>query len=700
MQQDTEAAPEAIAPEMFLMTVTQAQNVAALLTPEKLAEIGDIAVREYELDKASMADWRKRMDKGIELAALVKSDKTYPHAKAANVKFPLVTSAALQFNARAYPAIVPSDDIVKARVYGADAGGIKAARGERVSAHMSWQLANEVEEWEGDTDKLLLQLAIVGTLVRKVWHDPALGRICVRTVAPGAFVVNDKVKALSRAPRVTEEISYYPDEIAERQAVGDWLNVELSIDGDGDDSHAPRDFIEQHRRIDLDGDGYGEPYIVVVHKATRTVVRLVADFEPGDVMMGEGAEGPRIVSIKRNSYYIAYEFLPSITGGFWGTGLGLLLGDISDTINSIINMQLDAGHYASLGGGFIGSEFRLKGGAQQFRPGEWRQVQATGQDVRASIVPLTFPGPDATLFQLLGLLIEAGREIASVKDIITGDSGTKNMTATTTLALIEQGMMVFTAAYKRIFRALKAEFRLIAKINAGTVTPEAYNAFHDAMDANGQPMLLDPRADYNAADMDIAPVADPRAVTKMQEAAKAQIVMELAQMGMADPAAAGARVLESMSIGEVEELLPKPDPMAQKMGEMALMAADADLALKLAQVEKAIAEIEETRTKSVKNLADAQATEAQTMLAGPMAALERVRDEIRVALARGTGRMAGAPGGRGGQGGPGGPSGAPAGIPDGFGGISGGAGGPGAGGGSPFGLAGAEQGGGVPVGPF
>jgi hypothetical protein len=238
-----------------------------------------------------------------------------------------------------------------------------------------------------------------------------------------------------------------------------------------------------------------------------------------------------------------------MSGGFHGTGLGLLLGDISDTVNSIINMMLDAGHMASLGGGFIGSEFRIKGGNTRFEPGEWKLAETAGADIRSSVVPMTFPGPDATLFSLLGLLIDAGKEISSTKDIMTGDTGTKNMTATTTLALIEQGMMVFSAAYKRIFRSMKMEYRQLAKINATTLDAGRYNAFHDAMQAGPEGQMsqaqLDPRVDYDLSNMDIQPVADPRSVTNMQEMAKAQLLGQMAGQGMIAPQVAARRMLAS-----------------------------------------------------------------------------------------------------------------------------------------------------------
>jgi chaperonin GroES len=402
-------------------------------------------------------------------------------------------------------------------------------------------------------------------------------------------------------------------------------------------------------------------------------VRLVADFAPEDVefetetemveVQGSyvqeamGPQGPiatvapavemqeqqvpvGIQAIRRGSYFVSFTFIPSFDGKFHGTGFGALLGDISEAINTIINMMLDAGHYASLGGGFIGSGLRLRGGSSILAPGQYKNVQAQGMAIRENIVDRTFPGPDPTLFQLLGLLIEAGREVASVKDIMTGDAGPRQETATAMLARMEQGMAVFTASYKRIFRAIKEELRLLTQINARTVDAEAYTAFHDAMDQMGQPQMLDPAQDFSLSDMDIEPVADPRSVTKMQMAAEAQFLLELAQGGLVNVGPAVARMLEAMDIRDTEELAPQPDPMAGPMAEMQMEAAHADLVLKKVQVEKVLAEIESERAKAVKDMTDAEATRREQQLSAIEISLKDERERLNAVIQGRNQRMA------------------------------------------------------------
>lgn len=637
-------APMPQQPPTVLMMAASGKNLASMIEPHELARIGNDAVRMYKLDKSSMGEWLEMMQKGIDLAKLVAKDKNYPFKGASNVKYPLITTAALQFNARAYPAIVPPDGgVVKGKPYGADPMGQKAARGDRIAAHMSWQLTGRMEEWEVETDRLLVQLPVVGKMIRKVWYDEEEQRPRCRLLVPGKFIVNDKVKTLSDAPRCTEEFTLYPYELATKRKLGLYRDVDY-VDGEGEDEQEPQDFIEQHCRIDLDGDGYPEPYIVTVHVESERVARIVGDFTQQDVMMSPMGG---VVKIKASTYFVDYEFMPSLDGGFWSTGFGLLLGPTSEAINSTINMMMDAGHMASRGGGFIGSDFRIKGGHQHHRPGEWKLVQAKGGMIRESMVPITFPGPDATLFQLLGLMIESGQDVAGVKDVLMGDTGGRAMTATTTMALIEQGMQQFSAVYKRIYRALRAEYRLIAKINAGTVGIEEYNAFHDQTDPNGQPMIIDPREDYGSQDMDIVPVADPRSITKMQEAAKAQLVMDLATQGLLDPGAAAARILEAGAISDVEELLPQPSPQDQMMQEMQMAAAQADLTLKQADVMKRQVEVQKIKAEIAETFATMENDELRVKLEAIDLALreesERLKDgreRMATLLGEGTKRMA------------------------------------------------------------
>lgn len=631
-----------------LHALSESQNIASDMKEAALGMLAQDVLQEYDIDHSSMKDWRERMERGLKLASLMRDpDRSKPFDGASDVIFPLVTSAALQFNARAYPAIVQPEGIVKCKVHGSDPRGVKAARALRVSQFMSETILSKIPEWETETDALLTQLPIVGTMLRKVWWDDSAQRQRIKLCDAGSVTINDKVKSLELAPRISEELLLYPYEIEERKRAGVFLAVDLDDDGD-EDKDAPQAFVEQHRRIDLDGDGYGEPYIVTVHKASQKIVRVVANFEMADVV----ADQERVISIARRDHYAVYHFLPSMDGGFWGTGLGMLLGDISQSINAVVNQLIDAGTLNNIGGGFIGAkDFRARSGEFRFKPFEWKQVQAYGDDLRKAIVPLPKVEPSPVMFQMLGLLIEAGREIASVKDVMTGDAS-RQMTATTTLALIEQGQMVFTAAYKRIYRALKEEFRMIADIMARTTNDREYSVFHDITDQQGRTVMIPAQADLNFEDMDISPVADPRAVTAMQSMARAQFLTEMAGTGMVDPAEAAKRSLEAAQIENPEKLLPKPNPVQQQ-----LEAAQADHAVFMLGMAKG-----EAQVKVAKMLAEIREIEAgiehdanELRLEGVKVALDNANTEVERLLEmardvdrRNAERMAGQPNNAGG----------------------------------------------------
>ncbi|HDA7274627.1 TPA: hypothetical protein O5T84_002720, partial [Staphylococcus aureus] len=552
-------------------------NIATELDNEQLEKIGYDVEREYKIDKASRQDWEESSNRAMDIALQVRKPKNYPFDGAANIKYPLVTVAALQFGARAYPAIVDGSRIVKAQVIGNDQGvpikddngdprvdplsgeplwimppGFKRAKADRVSKHMSYQLLNEMEEWEEDTDVLLHHLPIVGCAFRKVWRSETLGRNKAEMVPAIHLVVNNKVRSLDEAPRVTHEIFLYPQEIEERQRVETFLDIDLpapAVEGANEgDEDAPHMFLEQHRFLDLDEDGYKEPYIVTVHKDSCQVVRIVANFR----MEAVKDNGKKITRIAKDQYFVKYSFIPDPKGGFYDIGFGRLLESLGETIDTTINQMLDAGHLQNAGGGFIGTGIRLKKGGQiRVSPGRYEQVETTGK-LGDQIHMHQHQGPSPVLFQLLGMMVQAAKDITAVKDIITGDTGGQVQTATTTLAMIEQGLKVFTAIYKRIYRALKDEFKLLFELNARNIDEKAYYTFNDEQE-------VVEKSDYDLQSMDICPVADPKMVTDMQRSARAQVLMQIGQdptLGpLQDPLEALRRIYDAVGMEEPDKLI-------------------------------------------------------------------------------------------------------------------------------------------------
>lgn len=617
-------------------------DLSSILTAQELATIGNQVVEDYERDLSSRSEWEEAARKGLARAAqepLPKKD--YPWPLASNVNFPVLTIAAQQFNARAYPAICKSGAMVKVRVIGSDKGrpqigpdgqplvgipgpngqlvpvtrqqfaamaaasatqpqsgpdgsqpapgtqnapqaapeppqpqpiwaiqpGAKTKRADRVSSYLNIYLEYRVKGWESDMDLLLQQVPIVGCGFKKLWwHE---GRQCVAYISALDLIVPTSAKSLDCTPRITERIpDVYPYQIRQRQRAGEYRVVDLP--SSGEDAEAPRLLLEQHRYLDLDEDGVDEPYIVTVDRETSEVLKIEANFGPDDVKMDDD----KVIRIEKTRFYVKYPFLPHPKGEFYDIGFGHLLEQMGDIINSAINQMFDAGHAQIAGGGFIASGLRLQNSNRsavlRWQPGHYVTVSASGNDLRAGIVERTFPNVSPIMFQLLEMMLGAAKEVTSVKDVVTGNAP-NTAPVGTTLALIDQGMAVFTAIYKRIYRSLGEEYSLIYD-NIGRYadkdTAEDYMNVLDDPEANFQ-------ADFGERDMDVKPFADPTSVTKMQQMAKAQFLAALKGQGLND-LEINKRILQAADIEDIDSILPPADapPPPQLVAQLAKLTSE------------------------------------------------------------------------------------------------------------------------------
>lgn len=635
-----EAAPE-LSPVEKLRAFIKSPNIAADLDKEQLNNIGHEVTRGYEIDKASRADWEKQTKTAMDLAMQVAEEKTWPWKGAANVKYPLITTGAIQFSARAYPAIVRGADVVKGQVTGPDPEGKKKYRAERIGRHMSYQLLNQMEEWDEETDMLLLQMAIVGCAFRKTYFDKSMGRNCSDLVQAKHLVYNHAVP-WRKLRRKTHELNLYKNEVTERIRGGLFVEIELGCPtGTESDEDGHHEFLEQHCWYDLDEDGYKEPYIVTVLKETSEVARIVARFDEDDIFLNDKREIGKINPVE---YFTKYQFMPNPDGGSYDVGLGILLNPINETVNTVLNQLLDAGTQANTGGGFIGSGLRMKGGSLKFAPGEFKTVDSQNGEIAKNIYQMQFQGPSPVLFQLLGMLIEAGKDISSVKDILTGDQNV-NQTATTTLALIEQGQKVFSAIYKRVHRSLKAEFQKLFRLNKLYMQPEEYYMFQD----KAEPILLE---DYQGDSTDVAPVSDPDLISDAQELTRAEALMQFKGDSHINQVELRRRWLRATKEQNIESILIEeqpeapPDPMVIKAEAEADKIKVQTRALEVtttAAAEKSVAEMQHLAAKTAEieasgilKLAQAEAQELgnqmqmymgqfQSMVQGHMAAIEQFK---------------------------------------------------------------------------
>jgi len=604
----------------------QSGNIAKMLSEEdggeqRLASIGQDCIRHFKIDEDSRKEWVEKNKDAMKLARQVSDEKAYPWPKASNILYPLISEAAIQFNARAYPAIVNGKNIVKAKINGEDGDGQKQAQGNRVATHMSWQLSEESPEWEDDTDRLLLMLPITGSVFRKWWFDPELGRNRSEVIAAEDYVVNQGCKSLSRVPRSSFKFVRYPFEIDEKQRSGEWLDV--VIDENDDDDDAPVDFVEHYCRIDLDDDGYAEPYSVTIHVNSQKVVRIDPCFRPEKVRIKDD----KIISIESETYFAHYMFMPDPDGGFYGIGLGQLLFGTSKAINGVINMLMDAGHLSSLGGGFIGKGANMQGGSIKFKPGEWKRVDSTGAQLAQNIVPMPVTPPSPVLFQLLGMLIDSGKSLSATKDILTGENTSPQMPASLGLALIEQGLKVFSAIYKRVHRALHDELKILYRLNQLYLNPNTYFTLLDEKQQVGP-------EDYNAEDLNVVPVTDPSVVTDMQKLGRSQFLMQFIGNPVMNSQEIMKRVLESANIENINELFAQQPPVDPKVKEAEVKANHEMMRIRIDGA-KALASILKDETQAIKNIADAASAEVGNQTIEYATQFEALRQQVQQEMSNG-----------------------------------------------------------------
>jgi chaperonin GroES len=604
-QEELEAAPtrENEPPKVILDRLLgwiDNQNIARDVDADILRDLGMLVVREYEIDEQSRSEWKDEAQKALDFATQTAQPKQYPWPDSSNVIFPLITSAAMRFGAVAYPAIVPNRNVVKGVVWGDDKGtpvtqdgkpdgapkltddgqpvwliqpGMKKRRAEKIGEHMSYQLLEQLGYWEEQTDTMLHQLPIVGGAVRKTYRDTREDCNASELVELMNLVWNMNAKSFEKAPRHTEIQEIYPHEIEELER-DDQTFLPLNY-GPGDvapatsdpsrpapdqsDSEAPHVFVEQHRRFDLDGDGYPEPLIVTVHLRSANVVRIVTRFEETGLITDDKTDA--LKRIDPCDSYTLYRFLPNPKGGSYPCGFGHYLKPLNEAVNTTINQMFDAGHLQIAGGGFIGTGLSVHAGPTNFSIGEYKPVNTKGGNIRDSIFPMPWPGPNEVLFQLLGFLVGAAKEVASVQDVLTGDSAMANTPPTTMLALVDQGMKVYTAIYKRIYRALKSELKKLYRLNRLYLTEDERYRIGDTW------RTVTPD-DYRLGG-GVEPVADPTMVTDMQRITRAALIVDRAKNNpLVNPLEAERYLFEAAQIPRIDDFLPEKMPPPQKTPEM------------------------------------------------------------------------------------------------------------------------------------
>ncbi len=618
-------------------TIVNSANLCEYFSNSDLMALGNWAASNFERDKQSRVNWEERCKASLDLAMQVQSSKTFPWANCSNIKFPLVTIAAMQFAARAYPAIVNGRSVVQAKVIG-ESTPQATALASRISSHMSWQLLEQDENWEEGTDRSLLSQAIVGVAFKKTYYSAHHRHPVSEFVFAQDLVFDYWAKSVESCAVKTHVINKYRNDVRELMLRGIYRDCRYeswfcgtpsdnrkSPDVDNRagttapqaDHDTPFKMLEQHCWLDLDKDGYAEPYILTIEESSRCVVRLVTRFDRIEDV--ERTDDGTILKILPSEYFTKMPFIPSPDGSMMDVGFGVLLGPLNESVNSAINQLFDAGTLANTAGGFLGRGAKLKGGVYQFQPFGWQRVDATGDDIRKNIMPLPVREPSAVMFNLLGLLIEYTNRIAGSTDMLAGENPGQNTPAETSRTMVEQGQKIYSAIFKRIWRAMKLEFKKLYRINATTLP--ARMPFGD-----GKFIL---REDYTAGAASVVPVADPTIASEGARFAQAQMLKSAAATTAGyNTDAVERRFLRAMGVDEVDEVFPgaagQEAPKDPRVQIQELKNAQKQMELQLQQQIFAMEMQETVRLNSAKILE----MEAQVQLLLTKAATENDKQRI------------------------------------------------------------------------
>lgn len=549
-----------------------AANLTSRFSDDDLTKIGQWCWEGYDRDKTSRADWEKRTNAAMDLALQLVRAKNFPWPDCSNVAFPLVTIAALQFHSRAYPALVSAPDIVKCQVNGEDPGGHLFERATRIAAHMSYQVLEQDRSWEEQHDALLINIPIVGCAFKKSYFNARERHNTSELVLARDLVLNYWSKSVDAAERKTHCIQLSHNDIRERCLRGIYRDVleegwytgvaqapattaqgtnvdrRQGVTPPQPDETTPFNVKEQHVSADLDDDGYAEPYIITFEENSKCVLRIVCRFArwPEDV---EQTLGGKIIRIRATEYFTKYPFIPSPDGGIYDVGFGILLGPINETVNDLINKLNDAGTMQVTAGGFLGRGAKIRGGVYTFAPFQWARVDSTGDDLKKSIFPLPVNAPSEVLFNLLTMLVGYANRIPGTTEVMVGETPGQNTPAETSRNAMEQGLKLYHAIFKRIWRAMKDEFKKLYVLNA--LYLPARSSYGD-----GKTSL---REDYLGDPNEVCPAADPNIVSD---------AMELQRIGAIKQSAATTpgydveqlerRFLKALKIDGIDQLYPGP----------------------------------------------------------------------------------------------------------------------------------------------
>jgi len=543
-------------------------NLADILPEETLDPIGSKLRNDYRDYKSSRKDWERSYMNGLDLLGFKYDNRNDPFQGASGATHPVLAEAVTQFQAQAYKELLPADGPVRTQILGVT-NPAKEQQSQRVKDFMNYQIMDQMKEYEPEFDQMLFHLPLAGSTFKKVYYDDLLGRAVSKFIPADDLVVPYTATSLDDAESVIHVIKISENDLRKQQINGFYSDIELSKPTDVTDADKVTEkerelegvtkttkaenlytLLECHVNLDLEGfEDVGEdgqpteiklPYVVTIEEGSQKVLSIRRNFAPNDPLKN------------KIQYFVHFKFLPGL--GFYGFGLIHMIGGLSRTATAALRQLLDAGTLSNLPAGFKQRGVRVKDDAQPIQPGEFKDVDTPGGNLKDAFVFLPYKEPSATLLQLMGIVVQAGQRFASIADMQVGD-GNQSAAVGTTVALLERGSRVMSAIHKRLYVGLKSEFKLLSKVFATYLPPEyPYDV------VGGQKNIK--VTDFDDR-IDVLPVADPNIFSMSQRISLAQTGL---QMAMSNPQIhnlymAFRKMYEALGIKDIDRILPPPAPV-------------------------------------------------------------------------------------------------------------------------------------------
>jgi hypothetical protein len=542
-------------------------NLADILPEDVLEPLGSELKNNYMDYKMSRKDWEKSYTDGLDLLGFKYENRTEPFQGASGATHPVLAEAVTQFQATAYKELLPSDGPVRTQILGVSNPG-KQQQAERVKNFMNYQIMDQMTEYEPEFDSMLFHLPLAGSTFKKIYYDDLLGRAVSKFVPADDLIVPYTANSLAEAEAIIHVVKISENDLRKQQVAGFYADVELTPPGmvvNDEVSKKEKELegtkksgkqipmytlLECHVDLDLEGfedigpdgepTGIKLPYIVTVEEGSGTVLSIRRNYAPNDPKK------------QRVQYFVHFKFLPGL--GFYGFGLIHMIGGLSRTATVALRQLLDAGTLSNLPAGFKQRGVRVRDEASPIQPGEFKDVDAPGGNLREAFFPLPYKEPSATLLQLMGIVVQAGQRFAAISELQTGE-GNSNAAVGTTIALLERGSKVMSAIHKRLYNSMRNEFRLLSKVISTYLPPEY------PYDVVGGARLIK-QLDFDDR-IDILPVADPNIFSMSQRITLAQTQLQLATSNpqIHNLYSAYRNMYEAIGVKNIDSVLPPPAPV-------------------------------------------------------------------------------------------------------------------------------------------